>query len=339
MEALPTRKLCSTINDCKQTAATNCEGCSQSFCTKHFLEHRHLLSEEMNVIISEHSHLQHTFKQSIECDLHPFVKQIDEWEKESIVKIQQKAEKLRQELFQLISIRNNEILSILQQLSEDLNENRKNENFIEMDLQQWKITLENLKTKLDSSSTTFSFDIHDDLPLVQNISIIFTIENELFEKVFDNIVQIKQYGQVAIHDTSYNYTEIRGKNEYTTGHHKIRLYIEQSADKWTFLGITSKSILLQKQSTSSKSSYGWANNNYFLLNGECQLNRSSPRIEMKTNDIITLIFDCDNHKIFMINERTNTKYELIVNINHCPFPWQFHVNLYEANSCIRILSA
>jgi hypothetical protein len=98
-------------------------------------------------------------------------------------------------------------------------------------------------------------------------------------------------------------------------------------------------MLLQKQSCSSKSAYGWTNNNYFWLNGECHPNRSSSRIEMKINDVISLIFDCDRRKIFMINERTNAKYELVVNIDHCPFPWQLHVNLYEANSHVRILSA
>ena len=60
---------------------------------------------------------------------------------------------------------------------------------------------------------------------------------------------------------------------------------------------------------------------------------------MKTNDVISLIFNCDKRKISMINERTNTKYEVDVKINQCPFPWQLHLNLYEANSCIRILSA
>ena len=59
---------------------------------------------------------------------------------------------------------------------------------------------------------------------------------------------------------------------------------------------------------------------------------------MKTNDIINLIFDCDNQKISMINERTNARYELTVNTNYCPFPWQLHVNLSEPQSRVRILS-
>jgi hypothetical protein len=338
MAFISTRKVCSTTSNCKQTAATNCEGCLQPFCTKHFNEHRLGLGEEINVIISEQTELQHIFNQQpTEPDSHPFVKRIDEWEKESIAKIQQKAKDLRLELIRLTTIHNDELSKKLRYLSEQLHENRENDNFIEIDLQQWKTTLKDLKAMLDSSST-FSFQEHDD-SLLQNISLIFTIENELFEEVFNNTIQIKQNGQIAIHDISHNYSEIRGKNEYTSGCHTIRLSIEQSADSWTFLGINSKSTPLRKDSCSSKSAYGWTNNNYLWLNGECHPNKSTSRVEMKTNDIINLIFHCDNRKVSMINERTNAKYTLDVNIDHCPFPWQLHVNLYEANSCVRILSA
>jgi hypothetical protein len=339
MAFFPERKACSTTKECKQTAATNCEGCSQAFCTKHLIEHRRTLGEEMNVIVSEQNQLQQTFnEQPTEPDSHPFMKRIDDWEKESIAKIQQKAKDLRLELIQLTTVRKNELSKKLRQMSEQLYESREHDNFIEIDLQQWKNTLKDLRSMLDLSSM-FSFEESDNSPLLKNISLMFTIENELFEQVFDNTVQIKQSGYIAIHDTSYNYTEIRGKNEYTSGHHRIRLLIEQSADSWTFLGINSKSTPLKKQSCNAKSAYGWTNNNYIWLRGECLPNTSASRIQMKTNDVISLIFNCDKRKISMINERTNAKHELDVNIDHCPFPWQLHLNLYEANSCVRILSA
>ncbi|CAF3102434.1 unnamed protein product [Rotaria socialis] len=337
MASLQTRKLCSTAGSCKQTAATNCEGCLQSFCTKHFIDHRNALSEEMNDIISEYNCLKSTFDQSAEPDSHPFFKDIDQWKEDSITKIQQKAQELRIELFQLIAIRKAEILEKLQQACEEIKNSQEIDNFIELDLLQWKTTLQNLKAKCDPT-LAFSLEPRDDLPVVHNVSVIFTLDNELFGQVFDNAVQIQQNGEIAIHDASHNYTEIRGKNEYTTGRHRIRLCIDQSADSWTFLGINSKSTLLQKQSSSSKSAYGWTNNNYIWSNGGCQPNKSAARIEMKMNDMITLTFDCNHRKISMINERTQANYELLVNIDHCPFPWQFHVNLYEANSRIRILS-
>ena len=339
MTSSSTRKMCSTSTGCKQTAATNCEGCSQAFCTKHYIGHRRSLGEEMNVIISEHNQLQQTYNQRpTEPNSHPLVKQIDEWEKQSIFKIQEKAKELRQNLFQLTSMHNDELSKKLRLLAEQLNENRESDNFIEADLRQWKNNLEDLKASL-TSHRTFSLNQHDDSPLVQNLSIILTIENEVFGQVIGNTVQIEQQGQVAIQDTSYYYTEIRGKNEYASGHHKIRLCIEQSINSWTFLGINSKSSPLQNASYNSKSTNGWTNNNYFWLNGKCEPNRSTSCIEMKSNDVISLMLDCDNRKISMINERTNARYELVVNIDHCPFPWQLHVNLYEANSRVRILSA
>ncbi|CAF3663299.1 unnamed protein product [Adineta steineri] len=327
MSSLLTRKVCSTTSSCKQTAATNCEGCSQAFCTKHFIDHRRLLGEEMDLIINEQNNFRQIFdQQQTEFELHPFVKTIDEWEKESTMKIQQKAKDLRLELLKLVTTRKDEFLNKLQQLSGELRESRENDNFIEMDLQQWKNNLEDLKAKLDSTSI-FSLEQHEDSPIVPNISVILTMEDESFEHVFDDIVQITQNGKAAIHDKSCTYTEIRGKNEYISGRHKIRLRVEQSADSWMFFGINTKTTSLQRQSCNSKSVYGWTNNNYFWLNGECQPNRSVARIEMKTNDAISLIFDCDQRKISMINERTNAKYDLVVNIDHCPFPWQLHVNL------------
>lgn len=332
------RKLCSSVTDCKQTAATSCEGCSLPFCVKHFIDHRNVLSEHMSGIMNDYNILKSTLSESAANNSHPFLANIDEWEQESIVKIKQKSQELREELFRLTAIRKDEVSKVIQQTSTELNERQENENFLEVDLENWKTTLSNVKAKLDLSSI-FAFNIGDDLPVIQNISVIITIENELFDQVFDITAQIKDKGQVAVHDASYNYNEIRGRNEYTNGRHKIRLCIEQSADSWMFLGINSKPTLLQKQSTSSKSAYGWSSNNYFWLNGECQPNKSLARIEMKTNDVIYLIFDCKNHKISMVNERTHAKYELVVNLDFCPFPWQLHINLYEANSRIRILSA
>jgi hypothetical protein len=331
------RKHCANGNDCKQPAAALCEGCSKALCTKHFIDHRRLLGEEMDVIISEHNHFQHILnEQTINRDSHPLFKQIDEWEKESIIKIQQKAKELREQLFHLTTVHWNELSKRLRNLSEQLKEGREHDSFVETDLQQWEKTMANLKAKFISPST-FTISRHDESPIVQNISINFIGTTELFERVFNNTVRIEENGQVAIHDNSTNYSEVRGKNDYSSGRHEIRLRIDQSGDGWTFLGINSKSTPLKNVSYLSKSAYGWTNNNHYWLNGECQPNRTNARIEMKSNDIISLIFDCENRKILMINERTNGKYELTVNIDYCPFPWQLHAILYEANSRVRIL--
>ena len=212
------------------------KGCSQAFCTKHYSEHRRTLSEEMNEIISEQNQLQLTFnEQSTEPDSHPFMKRINEWEKDAIDQIQKRANELRLEVIELTAIRRGELSNKLRQMSTQLTESRQNDNYIEIDLQQWKNTLKDLQSMLDLS-TMFSFEEPANTPLLQNISLMFTVENELFEQTFDNAAQIRHNGRIVLHDTSYNYTEIRGKNEYTSGCHKIRLHFEQSADSWTFFG-------------------------------------------------------------------------------------------------------
>ena len=60
-------------------------------------------------------------------------------------------------------------------------------------------------------------------------------------------------------------------------------------------------------------------------------------IEMRTNDVINLVFDCDEHLIMMINERSKARYELPIQIDHCPLPWQLHIALHEPNNRLRIL--
>jgi hypothetical protein len=339
MASALTRKQCANGNDCKQPSAALCEGCSKALCTKHFIDHRRLLGEEMDAIICQHDQFQHTLnQQTTNSDSHPLIKQIDEWEKESIIKIRQKAKEIREQLLNLTTAHTVDLSKKLRNVSEKLKEAREHDSFVETDLQQWKTTIEGLKANFASPST-FTINRQHEIPLVRNISINLGGTIELFERVSDNRIRIEENGQVAIQNASavHSYTELRGKNEYTSGRHEIRLCIEQSADIWTFLGINSKSVPLQNQSQSSKSTYGWTNNNCLWLNGHGQKPTSAPRIEMKTNDIINLIFDCDNQKISMINERTLARHELTININYCPFPWQLHVNLSEPQSRVRIL--
>jgi hypothetical protein len=338
MASFSTRKQCANGNGCKQMAAALCEGCSQALCTKHFIDHRRFLGEEMNVIISEHDQLQHAInQQTTNLDSHSLMKKINEWEKESIAKIQQKAKELRQEFHQFTTDHFSEITKQLRYLSEKLTEGREYDSFVETDLQDWKKSLDKLKENVVSPSTLV-INRHDEISLVQDVSLNLITMHDIFERVFGSKVQINENGQVAIHDASYYYTEIRGKKQYTSDRHEVRLCIEESANSWTFLGINSKSTPLQNNSCNSKSAYGWTSNNCLCSNGSHRSNTSASSIEMKTNDIITLIFNCDTRKISMINQRTNRKHELDVNLDNCPFPWQLHVILYEPNSRVRILS-
>lgn len=339
MASLSTRKQCVYGDGCKQMASALCEGCSQSLCTKHFLEHRRSLTEEMNGIISKHDQLQNAFnQQSNDPHSHSLITQIDRWEKESIAQIQRKAATLRQELLQLTVDQLKELSKKLKNLSEKLREAQEQDSFVETDLQDWQRSLDYLKNELTSPST---FDLTQDNrnALIHNIKLHSIEKNDLFEQVSDNRVRITEEGKMATHDASVtSAVEIRGKNEYTTDCHTILLQIEECTG-WMFVGINSKSTPLQSGSHNSKSAYGWSNNNYAWIKGVAQLNTTNPTFQLQKNDLISVIFDCNARKISVINQRTNGTYELDVDIEICPFPWQLHAILYEKNNSIRILSS
>jgi hypothetical protein len=331
------RRQCAMEDSCKQAAVYSCHGCSKNFCGNHVADHRRKLGEEMNEIISEHDHLKNIFTQhTSNPNLHPSIQQVDEWENESIVKIQQKAKELREQLLQLTTTQIIELSKRLEPFSEQLSKGRELDDFIETDLNFWKAKLNFIKSDL-TSPLKFAMHQNDDVPLVRNTSVILKTINERFDRVLDDKLRIIEDGEVVIHDGPAGYKEIRGKNEYASGCHKIRLRIESALSINMYLGINSKATPLQSQSYSSKSAYLWCSGNSIRSGGASQSNSSNPPIEMKKNDLIKLIFDCDNQKISMINERTNATHELPVNLENCPFPWQLHINLLCPQECVRIL--
>ena len=62
-----------------------CYGCEQAFCTKHFIEHRQDLSQQMDNIGQEYDIFKRDLSQQNMNQI--LFTQIDKWEKESIEKI------------------------------------------------------------------------------------------------------------------------------------------------------------------------------------------------------------------------------------------------------------
>ncbi len=95
---------CATCGN-KAAGIYRCEGCLKVFCRKHLNEHRDLLGHQLDEIVLEHDTLQQTIAEnkSKQNNQHPVLKEIDQWEKDSIVKIQQLAEEARQQVRKLTS--------------------------------------------------------------------------------------------------------------------------------------------------------------------------------------------------------------------------------------------
>ena len=84
------RTICFTCN--KEKITYSCQGCSQRYCVSDLLNHRKYLSQQLDFIENEHDQLrQNLYDQKVDPTKNPLIKQIDEWEINSINKIKQMA--------------------------------------------------------------------------------------------------------------------------------------------------------------------------------------------------------------------------------------------------------
>lgn len=95
---------CATCGN-KAVGILRCEGCVQVFCRKHLNEHRDALGHQLDELVLEHDTLQQKIVENNNKSnkQHPALREIDQWEKESIAKIQRLAEEARNELKKMIS--------------------------------------------------------------------------------------------------------------------------------------------------------------------------------------------------------------------------------------------
>ncbi|CAF1538987.1 unnamed protein product [Adineta steineri] len=130
-----------------------CEGCSKRFCFMDLAEHQHRLNDELNHI----SHGYNEFKQIInEHKQNPqnysFIEQIDQWERISIEKIQEKAQNLREVIVKSSQTFINDIEKKFNDLNKQIQQLQKANDFNEINLNYLKNELTEITEELDSSS-------------------------------------------------------------------------------------------------------------------------------------------------------------------------------------------
>jgi len=91
---------CSTCNNKDIIGIFKCEGCSQTFCLKHTNEHRQILNFQLDEILLEHENLSNTTFNDNKQESSFLFDQINQWEKDAIMKIQQTAQDTRLQIQQ-----------------------------------------------------------------------------------------------------------------------------------------------------------------------------------------------------------------------------------------------
>ncbi|CAF0863469.1 unnamed protein product [Adineta steineri] len=135
--------------DQEKTAVT-CEGCLQLFCYDHLTEHRQELNKQLHHIAQNCDHFRQILNdQTTNSQKDSFIKQIDQWEKESIRYIHQTANECRQTLIQHTIKNIHQIEINLAKLTDEIREIRQEDDFNEINLNQFNEKLHQLQEQLE----------------------------------------------------------------------------------------------------------------------------------------------------------------------------------------------
>ena len=178
------KKHCSKCE--KGAGSFSCDGCGQSFCLKHVAEHRQELTRQMDIIEQEHDILhEDLLNQAKEQDQHPIFRRIDRWEKESIEKIQQTAEKSRSTLKQILNSVGDYGQKSLNKVLVKLRRARESDDFFENDLDRWMQHINRLREEVESMANSIDIAHERSTSAIQLIEIVHdrTVPGEVYRSI------------------------------------------------------------------------------------------------------------------------------------------------------------
>jgi hypothetical protein len=346
------KKLCVTCS--KSVGITLCEGCQQTFCGKHSIEHRHGLASQLDCIMQEHDLLQQELGQLF--NEHSLFKKIDQWENESIRKIQVAAETARTDLRQIIEKSRERLSIVYRDIALNLRSSREADDYSEIDLTRWMEEFKQLQLQMvsflpiklveneRSVIRLISIQGYDPEKNINHLSLKHvspSLTQERFSTVIGNVI-LDEEGLLAKHtNDDWNYEYILGERLYSEGRQTVLFKIEQSGTPYNiFFGCISSQAIQSIISVNSSFTLGWFGYNQIYQHAvridNSDLHGYSSQ-EIATNDILHLTFDCDKKQIELFHEDTNKNHVLRVNIAKTPFPWQLLMVLTDKDDCVRIL--
>lgn len=151
MAKVPGRNRCVTCD--KEKATLRCGGCLQEFCFNHSTDHRQELSKQLDDIeVSRDLFRQTLIDQTTDSHKHGLIEQINDWEHDSIKKIQQVAKEAKQKLLKHTTEHIKQMEVDLNKLTDELRQSREENDFYETDIRHWNEELTRLAKELPKPS-------------------------------------------------------------------------------------------------------------------------------------------------------------------------------------------
>jgi hypothetical protein len=314
--SINTKKPCSKCGS--EVWVFQCDGCHASFCVKHAGDHRVELTAQLNNIQEQHNHLQHIYNQHEKRQEHPLFSQIDVWEHDTIAKIMQTAQTARDELRKLLDELNNRMKILLNQFNNQIQTGRQTENYTEIELDQWKEQLINIKKQLETPSN-IELIPDNNLPPIHLIKVNITKQNTFIQELSlsqldedtNNIECYCNEPESSIIDINTECTSVLEQNEPST---IAKEEPEINLDSCDILTTESDIFLLDP-----------TKNNYLVL---LQL---SPFLQ---SELLTILNQLTDHAVQIFNQKDNCFNEL-----QCSEQTTIFIDLFDTslNEQIRFL--
>ncbi|UJR32795.1 hypothetical protein I4U23_020257 [Adineta vaga] len=346
-----------TMNQCaschKASSVSTCDGCKQSFCSKHVAEHRQQLNNQLETLMHEHD----SFRQDVggRSPNRSLLKQIDKWEKESIAKIQAAAKKTREDLQQTLNTSNEQLTTLSQDMTNRLRNARKDDKFSEIDLTRWTRKLNDLKAQMKYEATIQIPE--DSISAIHFIRIKqddteknpMTSTNMLTSRIQERFAEVNGLGTIEDRgacikhaDTDTKFVHVRGEQLYSQGRHVVRFRIEKGSGSYNiFIGICPSSVGLRQILYHLEVVAGWFSNSEVWLHGKSNSNDSEGKEyqtdDLKVDDIFELTIDCDKKQLELFHDRTNKKQIINIDTTKAPLPWHILLALRHQGDSVRIL--
>lgn len=268
-----------------------------------------------------------------------YLSRVDQWEHQSISKIQKSAEIARNDLLKILDRTKNQFQSTM----ETVNINRQRTDYMESDLNQMKDQLKQLQHLYQTSfndqmigerqSSISLIKILDPNPswtLDQSFS--STLPPEKFDRIVGAITLSKDRLTATCSGSNWNGSNISGSNLYSSGVHSIRFQIMKKGRNNLFFGITSSLKDSNPWNRKTPFAYGWWEIPFTTDEKELP---KDPVIH--AGDQVTLTLDCITGHIQFEHHRTDRFIEERITDEQCPLPWRLAVVLYTPGDSVRIL--
>ncbi|CAF3821055.1 unnamed protein product [Adineta steineri] len=178
---------CFTCNKDKITYP--CEGCLKNFCLMDLTKHRQILNEELHHIINDYDQFKQRFNEQKPNPHDLFlIDQINQWEIDSIIKIQQKARGCREIVIKSSQTCINDIEMKFNDLNEQLKQFHSENEFNEINLEYLRNELIKMREELDNPSK-ISIQ-QDSQSFINEISIISLEKKPKFSKGKQNAITV-----------------------------------------------------------------------------------------------------------------------------------------------------